>query len=148
MLREIEALETILGCCREGMPLPIDLQEWLGNALGSFLNHDCGNLDEAFGLAQDHGGVPWWMERAIRQRDAELRRLSAMLPATMSTYQRAKRIWSMSERYASTAWPRDRLLSEMPHHYAGTPKHHLWAAFHSGAKMPVSERRLRTLLAD
>ncbi|MBK0398998.1 hypothetical protein H0I76_07340 [Limibaculum sp. M0105] len=147
MLREIEALETILGCCREGVPLPIDLQEWLGAALGRFLDHDCGNLDEAFGVAQDHGGVPWWMERAMWLRDAELRSLSAMLPPTMSTYHRAKRIWSMSERYASTAWPRDRLLPAMPRYYAGTPKQHLWTAFRSGAKMPVSERRLRTLLA-
>lgn len=46
------------------------------------------------------------------------------------------------------AWPMDRMLDRMPERYAGTPKEQLWRAFRSGAKMPVSERRLRTLLGE
>ena len=40
------------------------------------------------------------------------------------------------------------VISRHPERYRGTFKEMLWRAFRSDAKMPVSERRLRTLLAD
>ena len=38
-------------------------------------------------------------------------------------------------------------LVEMPTHYRGRPKAHLWRAFKAGAAMPIGERHLRSILA-
>jgi len=148
MLGNIEALHAIHSHCAGDLPLTPDLRDWLADSLRRYLEHDCDNLNEAFGVVQGHGGVPWWRERAIRQRDAALRTLSAAHFNELTVYGRAKAIAELSERYETTCWPRDQCLSEMPGRYRGTPKEHLWRAFRSEAKMPVSERRLRTLLAD
>jgi hypothetical protein len=130
------------------LPLPRDLQNWLAESLGRYLGHDCDNLNEAFGVVQGHGGVPWWREREIRERDAALRALAHAHMGGLSVYARAKAVAEISERYETTCWPRDRRLDAMPGRYRGTAKEHLWRAFMSGAKMSVSERRLRTLLGD
>ena len=82
------------------------------------------------------------------QRDAALRALSSEYFGDGSVNSRAKAIAEISERYQTTCWPRDRLLGEMPERYCGTLKEHLWRAFRPEAKMPVSERHLRTLLSD
>ncbi|MCZ6862595.1 MAG: hypothetical protein O7I42_20375 [Alphaproteobacteria bacterium] len=148
MLGNIETLYAIHSRCMGDLPLTPDLRNWLANSLGRYLAHDCDNLNEAFGVIQGHGGIPWWRERAIRQRDAALRALSREAFGNISVYSRARAIAKISERYQTTCWPRDRLLDEMPERYQGTPKAHLWRAFASEAKMPVSERRLRTLLSD
>jgi hypothetical protein len=148
MQGNIETLRAIYSRCVGDLPLTPDLRSWLVNSLGRYLGHDCDNLNEAFGLIQGHGGVPWRRERAIRQRDEALRALSREIYGDISVYSRAKAIAEISERYQTTCWPRDRLLGEMPERYRGTPKAHLWRAFKSEAKMPVSERRLRTLLGD
>ena len=148
MLVNVEALHAVHACCRSDQPLPADLRDWLAEALGRYLAHDCDNLNEAFGVIQGHGGVPWWLERAIRERDAALRSLAQVHFGHLSVYARAKAIADLSERYASTCWPRDRLLERMPERYRGSAHEHFWRAFHSGAKMPVSERRLRTLLGE
>ena len=148
MLGNIETLHAIHSRYAKDLPLTPELRSWLADSLGRYLEHDCDNLNEAFGVIQDHGGVPWWRERGIRQRDAALRALSREHYGDISVYCRAKAIAESSERYQTTCWPRDRLLDEMPKRYRGTPKEHLWRAFRSEAKMPVSERRLRTLLSD
>jgi len=148
MLGNIETLQTIHSRYAKDLPLTPELRGWLAESLGRYLEHDCDNLNEAFGVTQGHGGVPWWRERAIRLRDAALRALSHDHYGDISVYSRAKAIAEISKRYQTTCWPRDRLLDEMPSRYRGTPKEHLWRAFRSEAKMPVSERRLRTLLSD
>jgi hypothetical protein len=148
MLGNIQALQAIHSRCTAAEPLTPDLQAWLAESLGRYLQHACDNLNEAFGVIQGHGGVPWWRERAIRERDAALRALARAHLDSLSTYGRAKAVAEISERYETTCWPRDRLRDEMPDRYGGTAKEHLWRAFRSGAKMPISERRLRTLLAD
>jgi len=43
-------------------------------------------------------------------------------------------------------WPRDRDRSQNPARYRDTPEEYLWAAFKSGAPMPLSQRDLRRLL--
>lgn len=148
MLANVEALFAVHACCNSDRPLPAELRRWVATSLGRYLEHDCDNLNEAFGLIQGHGGVPWWRERAIRERDAALRELARTHFGALSVYGRAKLVAGLSERYAATCWPRDRMLDRMPERYAGTPKEQLWRAFRSGAKMPVSERRLRTLLGE
>lgn len=148
MLGNIETLHAIHTCCVQDRPLPETLRAWLASSLARYLDHDCDNLNEAFGVIHGHGGVPWWRERGIRQRDQALRGLAHAHYANHTVYARAREIAEISERYAATCWPRDRLLDEMPTRYSGTPKEYLWRAFRSDAKMPVSERRLRTLLTD
>ena len=148
MLGNIETLHAIHTRCAEGLPLTPDLRSWLANSLDRYLGHTCDNLNEAFGVIQGHGGVPWWRERAIRERDAALRALSRGHYGEISVYSRAKAIAAISRRYQTTCWPRDRQLDEMPRRYRGTRKELLWRAFRSEAKMPVSERRLRTLLSE
>ncbi len=148
MLGNIETLHAIHTRCAEGLPLTPDLRSWLANSLDRYLGHTCDNLNVAFGVIQGHGGVPWWRERAIRERVAALRALSGGHYGDISVYSRAKAIAAISRRYQTTCWLRDRQLDEMPDRYRGTPKEHLWRAFRSEAKMPVSERRLRTLLSE
>lgn len=148
MLGNIETLHAIHDRYAKDLPLTRELRSWLADSIDRYLKHDCNNLNEAFGVIQEHGGVPWWRERAIRQRDAALRALWQEYYRDISVYSRAKAIAEISERYQTTCWPRDRMLDEMPERYRGTPKEYLWQAFRSEAKMPVSERRLRTLLGD
>jgi hypothetical protein len=119
MLGNIETLHAIHTRCTEGLPLTPDLRSWLASSLDRYLGHTCDNLNEA---SYGHYG-------------------------DFSVYSRAKAIAAISKRYQTTCWPRDRQLEEMPERYRGTRKEHLWRAFRSEAKMPVSERRLRTLLS-
>jgi hypothetical protein len=147
-LSSIETLVDIRDRCAGDVPLTPDLRKWLAHSLDRYLTHDCGNLNSAFGVIQGRGGVPWWRESAIRRRDAALRALSNEHYDTLTVYGRARAVAEAARRYETTCWPRDRLLDRMPERYRGTVKEHLWRAFRSAAKMPVSERRLRTLLAD
>ena len=86
--------------------------------------------------------------RASFVRDESLRRLAGIHFAELTTYARAKAIAELSLRYQTCSWPRDRRIGAVPLRYLGTPKEQLWVAFKSEAKMPVSERRLRTILAN
>ena len=53
----------------------------------------------------------------------------------------------MSARYAASSWRIDGERQGMPDHYRGTAKEFLWAAFKSGATMPLCTRQLRSILA-
>lgn len=144
----IHSLKQVRDHCAVGQHLPSDLRVWLAHSLERYLSRDCASLNQAFGLSQGHGGIPWWRERAIRERDRALRALSERHLSAIPPRERARAIVRLSERYASTCWPRDRRHQALPEHYRGTPKEFLWRAFRSGAKMPLGERRLRTLLTD
>lgn len=148
MLREINNLREIHAQCLCGGELNPDLSVWLGEALGEFLAHRCRSLDEALGLRFPKGGVPWWMEEAIRKRDSALRELARRFYAGASTSEKAREIATLSNRYGASAWIHDRKNETMPQCYAGTAKQFLWAAFNSGAAMPIGERQLRSILAD
>lgn len=147
MLANIENIRAIERCCRNRRPLSAEQTQWLGDALSAFLEHRCPSLESALGLANARGGVPWWLEEAIRKRNAALRTLAATCYAGLSASAQADRIWTLATRYAASAWRFDQTREVMPAHYAGTPKHHLWAAFASGAAMPLGKRQLRTVLA-
>ena len=146
MIANIQTLDAIRNHCARGLPLSAELSIWLAERLRRYLEQDCENLNEAFGLIQGRGGLPWWRERAIRERDAALRALSREFFNTEAPGRRARAIARLSRRFASACWPRDRRRDAMPAHYHGNPNEHLWRAFKSGAKMPVTERHLRTLL--
>jgi hypothetical protein len=147
MIDTIQALDEVCRACVQNKPIPDHLRQWIAGSITRFLDHDCSDLDDAFGLRQEHGGIPWWREKAIRTRDRALRELARTHLASDTTSVQARKIHALMLRYAGTAWNRDRNCDSMPAHYAGTPKEYLWIAFKSGAKTPVSDRHLRNLLA-
>lgn len=146
MFATIESLREISRRCLATEPLDEELALWFGDALQQFLTHSCRTIDEAVGLCFPQGGVPWWLEEAIRSRDAALRTLAATLDPDLSTTARAREVGSLTVRYAASTWRHDRERDDMPPAYAGTPKEQLWRAFKSGAAMPLGERQLRTIL--
>lgn len=148
MLREIDNLREIARRCLAGEPLDDDLSHWLGDALETYLTRRHCHIDEALGLKGAQGGVPWWLEEAIRERNAALSALVDSLPQARSTTALAKQVHCLAVRYAASSWRHDRGRDAMPQRYAGTPTEHLWRAFKSGAPMPISERQLRTIVAS
>lgn len=142
----IDNLRRIANCYRAGAPLEAEVAAWFGDCLDAFLQRRCGSIEEAFGLSFPRGGVPWWLEEAIRKRDGSLRRLAAEFLPELTPTAQAREILTMSRRYGASTWRFDRERREMPAHYQGTAKAHLWRAFTSGAAMPIGERQLRKIL--
>ena len=148
MLKSIEMLREICDCCQSHEPLSQNQCDWLGRSLEDFLTQRCTSLREAFGLLAPQGGIPWWREEGMRTRDQALRTLAEIFCEGYSVSARARFIGTLARRYAASSWRFDRERSEMPAYYTGTPRQFLWEAFKSGAPMPISERRLRSLLAE
>ncbi len=146
MLRAIENIRQIAQLCRAEQKIPQPLADWLAESLQQFLEHRCPTVDDAFGVRNGRGGVPWWMEVGLRARDAALRELAHRHLAPLSVSARSVRIHELSVRYAASAWRFDRMDAAMPAHYRGTPSEWLWRAFKSGAAMPLGERQLRKVL--
>ena len=148
MLQSINNMRTLAQLCRAGEPLPGTLASWLASSLQSFLDQRSSSLNDAFGLRNTRGGIPWRMEASIRVRDAALRSLSKAQFAELSITAQAERIHRASVRYAASSWRFDREREEMPSPYRGTPQQFLWEAFKSGAAMPLCPRQLRTILVS
>ncbi len=146
MYATIEALRCISLQCLSEEPLTPEQSHWLGASLKRFLDRQCPSLEEALDLRFPQGGVPWWREEAIRQRNAALCELANRHFAILSPHAQAQRIGEMTGRYAASAWRHDRRRDGMPAHYRGTPKEFVWRAFASGATMPLGERQLRNIL--
>jgi hypothetical protein len=104
------------------------------------------SLNDAFGIRNARGGIPWRTEVCIRRRDAALRALATTFMADLSISAQAERTHQLSSRYAASAWRFDRERQDMPASYRGTPHEMLWLAFKSGATMPLCKRQLRTIL--
>ncbi len=147
MLAEINNLKEVARRCLAGEALDEDLAYWFGTSLQEFLERRASTIDDAFGLHAPLGGVPWWMEDAIRLRDAALRELVERFHGTRSVSGQAQEVRRRALRYAASAWRFDREHTAMPPRYGGTQKEYLWRAFKSGAAMPLSERQLRNILA-
>jgi hypothetical protein len=145
MLSEVAQLREIARRARAGQPLGDDLGIWLADSLQKFLEHRCGSMDDALGLRAARGGVPWWLEEAIRRRNEALQGLAREHYPGMTPARQAKLIRAASVRFVAV-WPRERDLPAPPARYARTPREWLWRAFKSGAPMPLGERQLRTLL--
>ena len=146
MPQEIDYLREIVTRCRDGGTLHPELANWLGGCLDAFLTRRVRDIDEAFGLRMGRGGMPWWMEEAVRKRDGALRALARHRNLPPSVRGKARVICDLANRYAASAWRIDKERDEMPPAYAGTPKEYLWIAFRSGAPMPIGERQLRMIL--
>jgi hypothetical protein len=148
MFMAIDNLREIALRCRSCESLPADLSAWLGTSLNEFLSHRRRSIDDAFGITRARGGVPWWMEEAMRRRDAALRELGGRHFATLSLSAQARAIRTLALRYAASAWLRDRRAESMPAEHGGTPQELLWRAFKSGARMPIGERQLRHIMSN
>ena len=146
MLATISALRDISRRCLAGEPLTPEQSHLLGVSLTRFVEHDCPSLEDALGLRFPRGGVPWWREEAIRERNAALRDLAGRFYGGLAVSAQAKGVWLLTSRYGASTWRFDRDRSEMPAAYAGTEKQYVWLAFAAGAPMPVCERHLRTIL--
>jgi hypothetical protein len=144
MQSSIDNLRTISRKCLNHND---DQLRWLARSLNDFLSHRCRSVDQALGLRFARGGVSWWREEAIRQRDAALRELAARHVPAPSLSARARQVRALAVRYAASAWRFDRERPMMPAHYSGTAHEWLWRAFASGAPMPIGERQLRNILA-
>jgi hypothetical protein len=147
MLATIQHLREIAHRCLNGEPLKDDSARWLGTSLEQFLSQRAHTIEDAMGIRSARGGVPWWMEEAIRKRDRALRALAELHGANLTVSAQARRISALATRYAASAWRFDRRLKEPPLGYSGTPNELLWCAFNSGAPMPIGERQLRNILA-
>ena len=147
MATTVETLREISTQCRQGRPMAETDAVWLAAALERFLSRQCGTLEDAFGLHYPRGGVPWWSEEAIRIRDRAIRELAERFLDGRSVNTRAREIRTLALRYGASAWRFDAAHAEMPAGYTGTPKEYLFRAFRSGARMPLSERQLRNILA-
>ena len=146
MTTTVEKLKDISRRLLTNRPLDEATSRWLGTAFDQFLRRDCRSLDEALGLRFSRGGVPWWLEDAIRTRDMAIRALVGRFYSHDRISAQSARIRTLAVRYAATAWRRDRERGEEPQSYSATPRHYLWLAFKSGAPMPIGERQLRNIL--
>lgn len=146
MQMAIDRLRQVSDLCQEGKPLDTQLAAWFGSRLNDFLERKTESFEEAFGLPNCRGGVPWWKEERMRRRDRALRMLAATLPADMPVSALAREIQRMASRYGDSAWRIDRERDEMPEAYEGTPKALLWEAFRSGAPMPLGDRQIRNIV--
>jgi len=142
----IEQLREISQRCRNHEQLSPAQLSWLGRAFSDFLSRRYTSVDEAFGLRSPRGGVPWWLEDAMRQRDTALRKLANSHFGGLSVSAQANGIRSLAVRYAASTWRFDCDRSSLPEAYAGTAHEWLWRAFASGAPMPIGERQLRHVL--
>jgi hypothetical protein len=147
VLQNIQYLREISRTCLSGQPLTGKLARWLGVSLDQFLNQRVRSLEDAMGIRSPRGGVPWWMEEAIRRRDRALRALADRFAAHLHGRAQACFIHQLATRYAASAWRFDRQTSMLPKGYAGSCYEYLWLAFSSGAPMPIGERRLRSVLS-
>ncbi len=147
MLASINNMKTVAKLCRTREPLPAPLAAWLATSLQSYLDQRSDSLNDAFGLRNARGGVPWRLEASIRTRDAALRRLADDHLADLSVTAKAERIRQLSHRYAASSWRFDREQENMPAAYQGQSHEWLWRAFKSGASMPLGIRQLRTILS-
>jgi len=147
-MRLIRELREISLRCQQGKPLDEKHLTWLGDSLRKFLEQQCASVDEAFGIKNPHGGVPWWREEQMRIRDDALRELARSFDSNGSVTGVARQICTLARRYAASAWRFDRELDAMPDRYIGTAKENLWKAFNSGAPMPLGERQLRQIIGN
>ena len=146
MFQEIDKLREITRCCQAGLPLNDGHANWLHQGLDRFLRHECSSIDDALGLKFSRGGVPWWLEEAIRERDLALREVARRFYADVSVTAQARAIHALAVRYAASAWRLDQVRDDLPTHYRGAVKEYLWRAFRSRTPMPVSERHLRNIV--
>jgi hypothetical protein len=108
MTMPVENFKEIVRCSQLGVPLENDLMEWLGECLSEVLARRVSSFEEAFGLQNGRGGVPWWLASAMQERNKALRALARYHFADLPRSQQARGIEALSSRYMASAWRFDR----------------------------------------
>lgn len=147
MVRQMDLLGEIASRCLIRQGLTEDQMVLLAAVLRKVVSGQCRTIGEALGLQSARGGMPYWLEYAVRRRNFALARLAQIHFAGLSASDQARRIAALSTRYAATAWQFDQRREAMPEQYVGTAREWLWRAFASGARMPIAHRQLRTILS-
>src|SRR5438874_5649529 len=101
MLQSIDNMRTLAELCRAGEPLPGTLASWLASSLQAFLDQRSPSLNDAFGVRNARGGIPWRMEASIRVRDAALRSLSKAHMTGQTISAQPERSHALSSRKAA-----------------------------------------------
>ena len=83
--------------------------------------------------------------RGGEARDEVLRALAQRFDFGVPVSTLAVRIHALSQTYAFANWCGNRGHAQLPERYRGTPDEYLWAAFKSGAPMPMPPRDLRRI---
>ena len=76
MLEKIQQLQEIAKIYLSGKPLNPKHARRLDSALNKYLSRHARPIGHAMGLGSARGGVPWWMEEAMRKRDQALHKLA------------------------------------------------------------------------
>ncbi len=104
-------------------------------------------LERALGISGAHRAMsPRRWPGAAETRDTVLRALAHRFFRCVPVSTQAARIHALAATYAFVNWPRDRERPQIPARYRNSPQEYLWAAFKSGAPMPVPARELRCIL--
>ncbi len=146
MLSAINNLREINRRCRDGEALDPALSFWFAERLDLFLCHEYRSIDDALGLREERGGVPWWLAEAMVARDRALRDLAELVADGRSITARAREVRRRTVSYAGSAWRHDEACEAMPTAYRNKAHEFIWRAFKAGAPMPLGERRLRNIL--
>ena len=117
--------------------LPSELALWLERARGA------AGARRSAGPGSAEPNEP---DTASEARDAALRGLAQHFFPGVPVSTQAERIRARAETYAFVNWPRDREHAQIPARYRHTTDEYLWAAFKSGAPMPLPTRELRRIL--
>ena len=145
------ALQAVVRLRRLSAMLAVgdDDSKWLASRLIQYLDSASRGLtvDAALDLAPLPGIAAWWTEATIEARDTALRDLAASFHPGRRPASQAYQIERQALRYAASAWRFDQERDDMPERYAGTETACLWAAFKSGAQMPIAKRQLQSILA-
>ena len=125
--------------------VPPELALWLRRARGVLA--ECGAIDSALGAPAADLPWPGDAEAArVAARNTVLKALAHQFFTGVPVSIQATLIAMRAERFAFTQWPRDREHAQIPARYRDTPDEFLWAAFKSGAPMPLDKRALRRVL--
>jgi hypothetical protein len=127
-----------------------ELGDWLAPRLTRYLeNAQTGaTLDQALGLTVGPGGMPWWREQALRQRDDAIRKLADRYFGALDLNGQADEILTAIRRYRGSRWSHDRSKDHMPESYAGTRSELLYEALRRGAgNIPESKKHLLRILS-
>jgi hypothetical protein len=132
----------------EGAALPEELLIWLARVLGAKDHRRAANEGAAPGLAGalPADGAAAHIAARHAARNAVLRALAQRFFPGVPVSIQAALIAVRAERYAQAQWPRYRDRARIPARDRHTPDEYLWAAFKSGAPMPLGKRDLRRIL--
>lgn len=125
--------------------LPAELALWLQRSLGTLAGH----AGAEAALSAPPAELPWpgnAESARMAARNAVLRALAHRFFTGVPVSIQAALIAVRAERFAFAQWPRDRDHCQIPARYRDTPDEFLWAAFKSGAPMPLDKRALRRIL--